>query len=632
MNPSSNLRLAALSAVALSAMAAAAHAQTAPADIPPANSDNPVSEVVVTATRDIDGVRRDLIGSSITVLSAQDLETRQIQVVSDILRDVPGVAVNRTGTVGGLTQVRIRGAESNHTLTLIDGIKASDPYQGEFDYATLIADDVAKVEVLRGEQSALYGSDAIGGVVSYITASGKDAPGLRARVEGGSFGTEQGYIRYAGITHGLDFALSGNLLHTDGIAVAPQGSRDVGANIGALAAKLGYEINDHLRLKAIARYSYTNADSDDQDYAVTGNAIDSDGFYNNRAIYWLAAAEYEGMQGRWKNALTIQGVDAERKAYEFGGAQQFGDTGNRLRGSYVTSFKLDTGLFEQTFTGAADLEREEFATIDPFAFADTTTHHVSTEGVVGQYDLVWNKRFAIGGAYRHDWNDLFKDSDTFHAQASYRFDEGTRLHAAGGSGIKNPGVFELYGYSPASNFRGNPNLKPEKSTGWEAGVEQQFLSGRALVNVTYFDSTLTDEIATDYAVSPNTTYNVPGDSSRRGVEVSGTARLPQGFRVDVAYTHLNAKQGGVEELRRAPDIASANLAWRSPSDRFGANLTVRYNGEQTDTNFASYSTVTLKDFTLVNLGADYRISKSLQVYGRVENLFDEKYVEVVGLP
>ena len=611
-------------------LAGVANAQTAPANIPIAKDDNPVEAVIVTATRDIAGVPRDLTGSSTTLLTPQDLEDRQTQVVSDVLRDVPGVEVNRTGTVGGLTQVRIRGAESNHTLTLIDGIKASDPYEGEFDYATLIADDVAKVEVVRGEQSALYGSDAIGGVVNYITASGKEAPGFRARIEGGSFGTEQGSARLAGITHGLDFAISGNILHTDGIAVAPQGTRDVGANIGAAAVKLGYEVNDHFRLKAIARYSYTNGDTDDQDFSTTGNAIDSDGFFNSRAIFWLAAAEYEGLDGRWSNALTIQGADTERKAYEFGGEQQFGDTGNRIRGGYVTSLKFDTGRISQTLTGAVDLEREQFRTIDPFGFADTSQHTVSTEGVVGQYDLVFDKRLAIGGSIREDYNDLFRNADTFHGQGSYRFDEGTRIHAAGGSGIKNPGPFELFGYSPFSNFRGNPNLKPEKSVGWEAGVEQVFLNGKALIDVTYFDSTLTDEIATNFVSSPNTTFNEPTNSTRRGVEVSAQAKLPEGFRVNVAYTHLDAKQAGVEEIRRAPDIASANLSWRAPSDRYGANLTVRYNGDQTDTNFATFSTVTLKEFTLVNLGADYRLTKTLQLYGRIENRLDEDYREVVG--
>ena len=165
-------------------------------------------EVVVTATRDARGAFADTLGSSFTILSQEDLEKRQTRYVSDILRDVPGVAVSRLG-FGGQTQVRMRGAEGNHTLVMIDGIEASDPFFGEFDFATLIADDVARVEVLRGQQSALYGSDAIGGVINYITLDGREAPGLRTRLEGGSFGTKEVSARFAGATETVDYALSG---------------------------------------------------------------------------------------------------------------------------------------------------------------------------------------------------------------------------------------------------------------------------------------------------------------------------------------------------------------------------------------------------------------------------------------
>src|SRR5258706_1469728 len=150
-----------------------------------AQTDNaPPENVVITASR-LGGIRSNLLGSSATVLQPVDLEERQIVIVSDVLRDVPGIAVSRTGPVGQFTQVRIRGAESNHTLVLIDGIKAGDPFFGEFEFETLIADDVAKIEVLRGEQSALYGSDAIGGLLHFITATCDEVPGVHRRLEGG---------------------------------------------------------------------------------------------------------------------------------------------------------------------------------------------------------------------------------------------------------------------------------------------------------------------------------------------------------------------------------------------------------------------------------------------------------------
>ena len=308
---------------------ALARAQTAP----PVGDSTADPEVVVTATRSGE-VDRRLLGSSITVVTAQDLALRQVQVISDVLRDVPGVEVSRTGAVGDLTDVRIRGAESNHTLVLIDGIKASDPYQDAFDFSGLLADEVAKVEVLRGEQSALYGSDAIGGVLNYVTASGAERPGVQARLEGGSFGTGEFSGRVAGVSGPLDLALSGQVFHTDGFVVAPGGSRDVGADIDSVSGRATYSFAPNLRVRAVGRYSDTRADTDDQP---AGQAIDSDTFLRNRAAYGLVGAEYEGLDGRWRNSVDAQIADTERKSYHDGGVQQAGDLGRRYRGSYVTS-------------------------------------------------------------------------------------------------------------------------------------------------------------------------------------------------------------------------------------------------------------------------------------------------------
>ncbi len=214
----------------------------------------PPERVLVTASL-LGAVRADLLGSSATIIEPIDLQNRQVRIVSDALRDVPGVAVNRLGAVGQFTAVRLRGAEGNHTLTLIDGIKASDPFSGEFDFGTLIADDVARIEVLRGEQSALYGSDAIGGVIHYITLSGAEAPGIRARAEGGSFGTANTALRVAGVAGALDYALNGAFNHTDGTIDNVGGTRELRSESLALSGKFTYAFTDNFRARAVARYS-----------------------------------------------------------------------------------------------------------------------------------------------------------------------------------------------------------------------------------------------------------------------------------------------------------------------------------------------------------------------------------------
>ncbi len=619
----------ALAATVLSLTAFAARADPTAAATP-AGQDNSVSPVVVTATRADVGVSIDLTGTSITVLQAQDLRDRQTQLVSDILRDVPGVEVNRMGAVGGLTQVRMRGAEGDHTLVLIDGVKADDPYDGEFDLGGLIADDVAKVEVLRGEQSALYGSDAIGGVINYITLNGADAPGLRARLESGSFGTVEASARAAGVSGPFDYALSGAYYDTGGYVVAPGGARDIGARIGTISGRASYQVSDAFQLRAVGRFNRTNAGVNDQDYIVTGDAIDSGGHYVNTAYDGLVGARYSAFDGRWIQDLSAQAAWSQRDGFDDSNARTSGDQGLRRKASYVSTFKLSSGAVAQTLTGAVDYEREDWRNTDPTGFADTTWRHTVNWGFVGEYNAVLNDRAEIGGAVRHDANSRFADDATYHVQASYLFDSGARLHAATGTGVKAPGPSELYGYSPVIDFAGNPNLKPEQSTGWEVGLGQELLGRRVRLDATYFSSVLHNEITVNYAVSPNTPINLTTESTRKGVELSAQAILSPSWRLAATYTYLDSRQDGVEEIRRPRSIASGNVAWRSADDRLGANLTVRYNGEQTDTNFATFSTVTLKAFALVNFGADYRITKALRIYGRVENLFDQTYQEVFG--
>lgn len=631
------LSLAALSAALLSTPFAA-QAQTA--STTPRDADQ-LDEIVVTATRASQGVRRDTLGASVTLIEAEDLEVRQTRLISDVLRDVPGVAVNRTGTVGGLTQVRVRGTEGNHVLVLIDGMEAADPYYGEFDFATLIADDVARVEVLRGQQSALYGSDAIGGVIHYITASGAEAPGVRGRVEYGSFNSLDVAVRAAGVAGLLDYAVSAGRQSTDGIATARQGVRDLGADNTVLSGRFVLNLADNLRLRAIGRYAETNADTNPQDFTwgspTYGYVIDGDERFENTGAYGLVSAEWEGLDGRWGNALTLQGIDGGRDSFS-GGARSSGSEGSRFKASYVSSLRFGSDAFAQTLTGAVDFERENFQNTGPGLTADQgLRRRIETVGLVAQYDLVVNGRLSLGAALRHDDNDRFDSAATYRAQGAYRFDTGTRVHAAAGSGVKNPSMTELFGFNPGT-FIGNPDLKPERSQGWEAGVEQTLLGGRARLSLTYFDSTLKDEIYTDYIYvdtpPPGAWWATPGnratDSTQRGVELSAQARLGDAWTLHGAYTYLDAEENGVEEVRRPPHIASVNVSWRAPGDAYGAFVTVRYNGETLDNDYTASPDprVTMPAFTLVNVGGDLRLNDTLSLYGRVENLFDEEYEEV----
>jgi vitamin B12 transporter len=614
-----------------------------------AEAAKPVEEVLVTGTRDPAGVDADKIGSSVTVVTAQQFEERQVRIVSDVLRDVPGVAVSRTGAVGNVTQVRVRGTEGNHVLTLIDGVKASDPFFGEFDWATLLADDVALVEVLRGQQSAIYGSDAIGGVINYITPTGRDMPGMRVRVEGGSMGTYGGAGRVAGYSDGLDYVLNAGAQNTDGYVVAPGGSRRIGSELISASAKLAYEVTPQLKVRGVLRYTDTDADTNGQSFSPPGFATDSPGGKTKAEnTYGFLGADYAMLDGRWTHSVSVQGVDATRDN-EAGFVRTGGDKGTRLKASYATTFRIDAGDLTHRFTGAYDYERETYQnTNPPGAFAaDTTKRAVRNDGFVGQYDLTVGDVAGVGGAVRYDENEFFDNATTYRIQGFYRISDMVRLRAAAGTGIKSPSQTELFGFNASAfPFVGNPNLKPERSEGWEAGADFRFAEGRVRVGATYFDSTLKDEIFSVFGApvalcarpglpaptSCSTTGNRATDSTQKGVELFADARLSDAVSLDASYSHLDAKENHVKEIRRPSDLGSANLTWHAPGDRASLTATVRYNGEMTDTDFSAFParTVTLKAYTLVNLAGAWKLNDTVELYGRIENLADQSYQEVYG--
>jgi vitamin B12 transporter len=626
------------------------------------NPDQPTTDangdtIVVTATRSGDAIPTDLLGASVTVIDPQAIEQRQARVLSDVLRDVPGVAVNRIGAVGGQTQIRLRGAEANQTLVLIDGIEVSDPSTSEFDFGTLLADPAARVEVLRGQQSSLYGSDAIGGVINYITSTGAEAPGISLRAEGGSMGTVDGAARMAGVKGDLDYALTGTALHTRGYPTAEGGSRNVGADQIGLSGKAIWAVAPNFHITAVGRYSYSDADTNDSD--ATSVTIDTPGVhYHNRGLYGLLRAQLDLLDGRFTNALTAQVADTKRTDYDVPDTSSpregqsieptFGTHGRRIKGSYEGAFHFGTDDIKQVATVAVDAKREsERTTIDIFEGVPSGFlgwRHTNNVGLVGEYDLTVHDRLAIGASVRHDWNNRFADPTTYRVQASYKLDTGTRIHAAAGSGVKDPTFGELFDFF-AGQYIGNPNLKPEKSHGWEAGVEQSFFDRHIVLDATYFDNRLKDEITTTFTADGSTSINLPGHTRQRGVEVSAAARLGDGWRIDAAYTYLHAPQPldvtldpaafltdtiDVQGLRRAKNIASLNIGWAPPHKRFSANAGVRYNGPQNDQSFATFpgALVRLHGYTLVNMDATYNLTDKVQIFGRVENQLNAHYQEV----
>lgn len=613
--------------VPLAALAAATSAHADEADD---------RSIVVTGSRAVDGVEADTLGSSLTILDSEALDQRQTRVVSDVLRDVPGIAVSRAGAVGGLTQVRVRGAEGNHTLVLIDGIEASDPFQGEFDFGGLVADDTARIEVLRGQQSAIYGSDAIGGVIHYITLSGRERPGYSARIDYGSQDTLTAAARAAGVAGDFDYAFNAAFNRTDGYPVAVGGTRDIGSESWALSTKLNWQPTETFRIRAVGRYSRTDADVNGTS-PTTFAPVDGTDSYRSRAFLGLLRAELDLLDGRWSHAATAQLNDGRRTG--FGGAA--GDTptsaakGQRLKASYETSLRLGEAAAQHRLTLAADLEREEFRNLPPAPPQPlSVTRAIENTGIVGEYRFTAGDWLSIGGAVRHDANDRFRNATTYRASASVMPIEALRLRAAYGTGIKNPTPFELFGFSNSpSVFVGNPNLRPEDSEGWEAGFDLLMPGSDVQFGFTYFDARLKDEIFLDFVNGVFTPGNRTTASTQHGIELFLAARVADWLRVDASYTYLKARENGLEEIRRPPHVASLNVHVR-PIEPLGITATARYNGSTFDSNFTLLPglgpRVLLDDYTLVNLAADWKLTPNVSLFGRVENLLDETYSENFG--
>jgi vitamin B12 transporter len=295
---------------------------------------------------------------------------------------------------------------------------------------------------------------------------------------------------------------------------------------------------------------------------------------------------------------------------------------------------------------AVDAERDSERTTVSLYGAFLGWRHTTNIGVVGEYDLTVNDRLALGASVRHDDNSRFADDTTYRVQGSYKFDEGTRIHAAAGSGVVAPTFSQLFDYY-AGQYIGNPNLKPEKSEGWEAGAEQAFDKEHIVVGATYFQNHLQDQITTAYTLEGPTSINEPGRTHQSGVEAYASARFGDGWRFDASYTYLHAPQTQTvlplvdpfdgtpvtaQAVRRARNIASASLTWAPTHSPFSANVTVRYNGRQNDLAFIDPSYVPalakLRSFTLVNLNATYKLRPNIELYGRIENLLNRRYQEV----
>jgi len=614
--------------------AASASAQEAPARLAP-----------IVVSGGLTPIPADDYGRAHSIVTAEEIERRQIVYLADALRALPGVSVNRTGSQGGLTQVRLRGAEGNHTLVIIDGIEAGDPAQGEYVFGGLLAADVARIEVLRGPQSALYGANALGGVISITTKTASKRGVLTSgSVEAGTDETVAGQaaLRFRGDVTALSLSVAAQDVGGYDVSDSPGGKDDGDRNL-TLNGKGELFATEWLTFGATLRHTTRESDFDGSLFAAPDRdalVFDEDDVHERDETFASFYGNIDSLGGRLAHLAQVSYLHADDRN-RTNGAKTSDTTGTRLSFAWRSTLALDAPTLEQSdhrLTLAVEHERETFENnvarlVSDLSQLDTQKRNLT--GLVGEYRGTLFDGFDLQLGLRHDFNDAFEDATTYSAAVSYNLLRDTRLHASVGTGVQNPTFFEQFGFIPGQ-FDGNPDLKPEKSFGWDVGVEQMFWQGRAIVDVAYFEQDLKDEIATLFPPPTfiGTPVNADGTSHRRGVEIAATVRPTADIDFGLTYTYLDAEEAnGATEVRRPKHEGGVSATWRFLPGA-SASADARYVAGAKDLDFrapfVSGQRVTLDDYVLVDVAASYQVTDGVEVYGRVNNLLDEDYEEVFG--
>jgi vitamin B12 transporter len=570
------------------------------------------------------------IASSLTVVTAQDIATQQYRTLPDALNAVPGLNVVQTGGPGGQTSVFMRGTNANHTKVLIDGIDVSDPSNptGAFDFAHLLTSDIQQLEILRGPQSGLYGSDAIGGVISIITQKGDGPPRATASIETGSFGTLNETVGLSGSQDNFNYAFNVAHLRATDIPVTPlqllpPGQQANGNHYDNMtySTKFGVDVNESWSLNTVVRYT-------DATLLFTGDNFNTfpstpDAAQSSHSVQELFAREeavWSLFDGRVKNYFGVN--YANNRSYDIapGDPAATVTTGERIKYDWhavtelVTGNKFIVGLEDQT------------------DHMDTTGFSADNGNKAGYVELQseFAKRFFLVANVRDDINDQFGEHATYRIAPSVILPfTDTKLKASYGTGFKAPTLSELYQNFPDFNFFSNPNLKPEESVGYDLGFEQPLFNDRVRFGSTYFHNNITNLINENATF---TSYTNVGFATTEGTENFVSAKITERLvvRADYTFTRAVDDSTGVQLLRRPKEKWSTTATWQ-PIDPLTLSATVLHVSSFLDVSRDGLETnLYAPGYTIVNLTGDYKINDQLRIFGRVDNLFNLHYQNPTG--
>ena len=594
--------------------------------------------IIVTATKAPQLAAK--IGASISVVSAAQIQQVQAISVVDVLRDVPGVAVSRNGGVGSLTSVRIRGAEADQTVLLIDGVKLNDPSSpgGGYDFGNLLVGDIDRIEVLRGPQSTLYGSQAIGGVINIITAVGDGSLKSSGNFEAGSLKSRRAQVSARGKSGSLRYAASFGHFETDGISAAASGTEADSFVNNAAQARLNFVVNEALDIEARAFWSKSNIGIDGFP-APTYAFADTPERSKTEALILYAGAKMTSLGGRLHTRFGLSHTITDRTSKDptLSLPVTFIASGSNQRADLQTTFDITSNV---QIVAGGEIEEAGLTTLSPSTFDPNPNplrakNQLAGVFIQGQATPVSWLTATLG--VRWTSNDRFGEALNTRSTLAARFNEGTTIARASiANGFKAPTPFQLF-----SDY-GTQSLRPEEASSFEVGIEQAFWDRRVIAAITYFARDTINQIdfiscfgnPTSICTNrPFGTYDNVAKAKADGIEATLEAKPNENLSFSAGYATLDARNDAAGSAnfgralpRRARETAFATIAYRF---EFGLDMSASISRVGDSFNNAS-NTQRLVGYDLVSLRASQKIGDIWSVYARVENAGDETYQTAGG--
>lgn len=592
------------------------------------------SDILVTAS--LAPVAEDRAATSASVIDAARIEALGQPLAIDLIRLAPGVSVSPSGAMGTLAQIRIRGAEANHSLVFVDGIAFNDPAAGnEARFETFAADGLGRIEIVRGPQSALWGSEALGGVIALETPDPATGRGARASFEHGSDDFYRGTASLVSGGSQGGISATASWLRSDGIDILGGGTGDRDGFENRTASLKGVFRPGDGELGIVARYIEHESQFDGTDPLTRRRADTLDVSRTKAGAVRAWATLGRDAAAPW--SVTVEGQYLTGESRNRKGPTPLNRSdGDRFRVGGRVIHRFEFAATRHQLIAAIEREDETFKASDQqFGGATDQRRTRGRTALVGEWRAEWGTVLSTDVALRQDDFNRFASETTLRAGAIARLTGGLSLHASYGEGIAQPTFFDLYGFFPG-NFAGNPDLVPERSRGIEAGVKWE--SERFGAGVTLFSNRLRDEIVSvfDAATFLFSTANATGTNRRRGIELAAEFRPVDGLRISANYTLLDARDQQVaaglrlREARRPEHSANLLIDWRTGPLTLGTSLA--YVGTRRDTDFDPFPAVDVRlgDYVLAGGRVAYAITPAIEAFGRVDNAFDQKYQDVVG--